>query len=380
MKESFIMSEVSTQLIPPGSNRRGFVRNLALASAAASIVGLPKSVEGQSAGPSDVDILNFALNLEFLEAEFYTVATTGRTIDTFGVSITGSGNAGPTTGANQVAFSTSDRTVQRVAEELGADERFHVSLLQNTIVSLGGTPIAKPAINLGALGIGFGDQNDFLTVSRALEEVGVTAYGYAAPLLSSKAVLGYAARILAAEAEHVGFVRSLIIQYQIPTTALDGVDVLPPPSGVQYFSLNSNAITGIRSPGEVLFLTFASGGGATAGGFFPSGVNGTLNTASAAAASTDGAMFTIVPNPVTPNGGYGTVTISWNAPAPVQYIEVRVGSPMGPLFTVNLPSGSMATGNWVTDGMVFYLQDVSYPKNLSLTAANTIATAIARFS
>lgn len=375
------MIECSKGLVAPGSNRRGFVRNLALASAAASIVGLPKTAEGQSSGPTDLDILNFALNLEYLEAEFYTVATTGMTIDKFGVSISGSGNAGATTGGNQVAWSTSDRTVQRVAEELAADERFHVSLLQNTITALGGTPIAKPAINVGALGIGFGSQDDFIVASRAFEEVGVTAYGGAAPLITNKTVLGYAARILATEAEHVGFIRALINQYQLPTTALDSVDVLPPPSGNQYFSLNSNAITGIRSPGEVLFLVFGDAPSATAGGFFPSGVNGSLNSASAVPAGIDGVVFTLVPNPVTPSGGYGTVTVSWTVPAPaVQFIEVRIGSPSGPLFTVNTPVGSMATGNWVTDGMIFYLQDVTYPKNLALTAANTLATAIAHLT
>jgi hypothetical protein len=370
------MSESLSEPRAPASNRRGFVRNLGLATAVAGIVALPKTAEGQAAGPTDVDILNFALNLEYLEAEFYTVATTGTTIDNFGVAITGSGTAGATTGGSQVPFVTT--TIQRVAQELAEEERYHVSLLQNTIALLGGTAIAKPAINLGALGIGFANENDFLAVGRDFEEIGVTAYGGAAPLITNKTVLGYAARILATEAEHVGFLRALIDEHQIPTAPLDSVDVVPPPTGNQYFSTNSDAITAIRTPGQVLFLAFGGAASATSGGFFPAGVNGNLNTSSAAAAVTDGAIFTLSPNPATNNGGYATVTVSWNAPSPVQYIEVRIGSPTGPLFTVNTPSGSMQTGNWVTDGMLFYLQDVSYPKDLSLTAANTIATVIAR--
>lgn len=371
---------LSHNLVVPGNDRRSFLRNFGLASAAAGVLASSQVAEGQTTGPTDVDILNFALNLEYLEAEFYTVATTGMTIDKFGVSISGSGNAGATTGGAQVPFSTTNSTIRRVALELAADERFHVSLLQNTIQSLGGTPIAKPAINLNALGASlFTSETNFLILSRAFEEIGVTAYGGAAGLIVNKSVLGYAARILATEAEHVGFIRALINQYGVTgVTALDAVDVVPPPTGAQYFSTNSNAITAVRTPGQVLYLAF-NAASTTAGGFFPSGVNGStsLNTSSAAAAITDGVTFTVTPNPVPSSGGLGTATIAWACPSTVQYIEVRVGSPNGALFTINYPTGSMTTGAWVTDGMIFYLQDITYPKTNSLTAANTLATAIA---
>ena len=372
------MSELIRELPKQLANRRRFVRNLGLATAAAGFVASSNIAEAQTAAPTDVDILNFALNLEYLEAEFYSVATTGMTIDNFGVAISGGGTAGATTGGNQVAFSTSDSTVRRVALELAADERFHVSLLQNTILSLGGTPIAKPAINLNALGLGFGNQNDFIVASRAFEEIGVTAYGGAAPLITSKTVLGYAARILATEAEHVGFIRALINQYQITVpAALDSVDVVPPPAGNQYFSLNSDAITAIRTPGQVLYLAFGGAANAMSGGFFPGGVNGNLNTSAATPALTDGVIFYLTPNPAPMSGGLATVTVNWSCPPSVQYIEIRIGSPSGPLFSVNFPTGEMQTGAWVTDGMLFYLQDITYPKDNSLTAANTLATAIA---
>ena len=368
--------DISQPLTPPAPNRRSFVRNIGLASAAAGIVASANLADGQSAAPTDVDILNFALNLEYLEAEFYTVATSGTTIDNFGVSIAGSGTAGATTGGARVPFSTTNGTIRRVAQELAANERFHVALLQNTIMLLGGTPIAKPAINLNALGLGFGSEHDFLILSRAFEEIGVTAYGGAAPLITNKTVLAYAAQILATEAEHVGYIRSLIVQNGVATAVLDPVDVVPPPSGTQYFSLNSNAITGVRTPGQVLYVAFGGVASATSGGFFPSGVNGNLNTSSAAPGGAQGCSFVISPNPAPVTGGYGTVNIAWAVAAPTQYIEVRIGSPSGPLFTVSGPFGNMNTGAWVTDGMIFYLQDVTYPKNLSLTAANTLATAI----
>ncbi len=83
--------------------------------------------------------------------------------------------------------------------------------------------------------------------------------------------------------------------------------------------------------------------------------------------------FTASPNPIPVAAGatVGVTTVSWNAPS-AQYIEVRVGSPTGPLFTVGYNAGSMQTFDWVTNGMVLYLQDVS--NGLPLTAANTLAT------
>lgn len=372
------MSEELKQVKAARANRRNFVRNLGLAGAAAGVVSAvnPSLAQAQS-GPSDIDILNFALNLEYLEAEFYTVATTGQTITSFGVSISGSGNAGATTGGGKVPFDTLDPTVRRYAEELAVDERTHVALLQNSITAFGGTPVAKPAINLGALGLGFASQAEFLQLARVFEEIGVTAYGGAAALLTNKIVVDYAARILATEAEHVGAIRGLMARYGVASAALDGKDVVAPPTGNMLFSTDANAITFTRTPGQVLALAFG-GANATAGGFFPSGVNGPLNTASSAATNT-GVQFSASPNPIPLNGAtYGQTNVIWNCPAPTQYIQVRVGSPTGPLFTTNFPSGQMMTNVWVVDGQLLYLQDISNGK--PLTAANTLAILVLRTS
>jgi hypothetical protein len=267
-----------------------------------------------------------------------------------------------------------------LALELAADERYHVALIQDTIVALGGTPVAKPAINLAALGTSFyASETNFLKLARVFEEIGVTAYGGAAPLISSKTVLGYAARILATEAEHVGGIRALMSQYGTTASLIDSVDVLPPPSGTMYFSTNSDAITAIRTPAQVLYDAFGGAASATSGGFFPAGVNGNpaLGTSSATPAVTDGTVFTCAQNPIPNTNGLATTTLTWAAPSTTQYVEIRVGSPAGPLFAVGGNSGSATTGNWVTDGMIFFLQDATYPKNLSLTASNTLATLIA---
>jgi len=90
-----------------------------------------------------------------------------------------------------------------------------------------------------------------------------------------------------------------------------------------------------------------------------------------------GTSFSANPNPIPVTGGnfQGSTTISWNAPD-AEVIEVRIGSPDGKLFTRAGNRGSIQTGNWVSDGMVFYLQDVTGGK--PLTADNTLATLIVR--
>jgi hypothetical protein len=359
-------------MIEASPNRRSFVRKLGLASAAAGAIAMGDRKAFAQVTPSDVDVLNFALNLEYLEAEFYTVATGGQSLSAQGLTVTGSGNQGAVTGGKSILFT--DTTTQAVARELAADEQAHVTLLQQAITGLGGQPIAEPAINLNALGIGFGSQAEFLTLARGFEDLGVTAYAGAAPLISSKTILGDASRILAVEAYHAGNIRFLIAQQKISVTGLDAADHLPPPAGNQYFPTDSNGLVETRTPGQVLYVTYGYQANATKGGFFPSGVNGNLNTSASTGANTDAASITAAPNPIPVSGNaLGVTTISWNAPGST-LIEIRVGSPNGPLFTYNVGSGSMTTGAWVTDGMVFYLQDVSNGK--LLTAQNTLATTL----
>jgi hypothetical protein len=84
--------------------------------------------------------------------------------------------------------------------------------------------------------------------------------------------------------------------------------------------------------------------------------------------------LTASPNPIPVMGAMdGTTTINWNAPN-ASSVEIHVGSPSGPIFGAGGNQGSVQTGRWVTDGMTFYLQDVTNGK--SLTASNTLATLI----
>jgi hypothetical protein len=223
----------------------------------------------------DADILQFALNLEYLEAEFYTVAVTGQTLKQSGFTTHfPQGAEGDTTGGGKIALSGS---VLTAAQSIMKDEQAHVLLLQ---AALGTRAISKPAINLEALGLGFRSTNEFLTLARAFEDVGVSAYGGAAPLIKDSNTLGTAARILATEALHTGVIRELISQVVSPgltVTPVDGKDILPlgSPNG-RLISVDDQGLTAVRTPYQVLNIVYA--GDRFRGGFFPSGVSGAFNS------------------------------------------------------------------------------------------------------
>jgi hypothetical protein len=275
------------EVLSASPNRRSLLKTLGLATSAAGLaVATSRKMEAQAASLTVVDVLQFALNLEYLEAEFYTVATLGQTIDQVGIGITGTGNSGPTTGGNQVNFANNVVFTGQVAMEIGQDERAHVKLLRDALTAAGVTPVAKPAINLGALGIGFRNVLQFLTLARIFEDIGVSAYAGAAalPFVANSPYIGTAARILAAEAEHVGNIRLQVARLNIATSALDGADILPPPSGQKFISVDATTgLSAVRTPGQVLYLAYGNAANATSGGFFPAGMNGMLNTSSSSA-------------------------------------------------------------------------------------------------
>jgi uncharacterized protein (TIGR03437 family) len=85
------------------------------------------------------------------------------------------------------------------------------------------------------------------------------------------------------------------------------------------------------------------------------------------------ASFQASPDPILVPAGtqFGSTALYWSAPASAVTVEVHVGAPDGALFASGPSVGSAQTGEWVTDGMVFYLQDVT--KGKPLTSANTLA-------
>lgn len=288
----------SIELIPEiiseaKTNRRSLIKNLAMATAAvgaASTLGVAKASAATAPTATDaIDVVQFALQLEYLEAEFYTIATTGKTLTQFGMDVSGSGRTGPTTTKyGKIDFSNNEILSSAVALDIAADERAHVKLLRAALNSYGVTPVAKPQITLDALdakGASLKNMTTFLVLARIFEDIGVSAYsGGATSLTAVPPVLMTAARILAVEGEHVANVRLQIARLGIATFPLDGADIIPPPTGSNFFSTSTaNGLVAYRTPEEVLYLAFG-GGDIGSGGFFPMGVNGAHRHSSAGSA------------------------------------------------------------------------------------------------
>lgn len=264
------------------------------------------------AADSDANVLNFALNLEYLEAQFYYYASYGMGLPAADLTGTGTQGALTATGAGTVPFT--DPVVRNYAREIANDELAHVRFLRT---ALGNARVAQPAIDIsvgpnsafsnaarasGLIGAGatfnpYADDNSFLLGAYIFEDVGVTAYKGAAPLINNKTFLEAAAGILAAEAYHAGLIRTVLYAKGVATPSLrtsadaisnardslDGAtDLDQGISGSATESnivpLDQNGIAFSRTTGQVLNIVYLTAAVATGGGFFPSGVNGTIRS------------------------------------------------------------------------------------------------------
>ncbi|GMA87460.1 hypothetical protein GCM10025868_27100 [Angustibacter aerolatus] len=174
--------------------------------------------------------------------------------------------------------------------------------------ALGSAAVSHPAIDLqtsftaaaqaaGLIKAGqqfdpFANENNFLLGAFIFEDVGVTAYKGAAPLITNKTYLEAAAGILAVEAYHAGTIRSALFTKGLATPAnaiskardsLDGPTDLDQSisrdgSMVNVTPTDANGIAFSRSPGQVLNVVYLTPKKATKGGFFPAGVNGDVKT------------------------------------------------------------------------------------------------------
>ncbi len=277
------------------AGRRAFLRTCGLAAAGAAALGVagrPSAATAQAV--TDGDVLNFALNLEYLEAEFYLRATTGTGLDDSDTG--GVGDKGGVKGGRKVKFDTT--AIKLYAEEIAGDELAHVRFLR---AGLGGGAVARPQIDLKksftaaakAAGLVKGDQEfdafanetNFLLASFIFEDVGVTAYKGAAPLLADKGFLEAAAGILGVEAYHAGIIRTLLFQKGLIKEAkaisdardsLDGSSPIDQGIGIQrkanLVPTDDNGIAFSRSVPQVKSIVYLGGDGK--GGFYPKGING----------------------------------------------------------------------------------------------------------
>ncbi|MGQ7294923.1 ferritin-like domain-containing protein [Quadrisphaera sp. KR29] len=303
-----LVADMISRSAENATDRRNFLRAAGLAGlgtvgAVTALTVGAQDAHAADAAISDGAILNFALNLEYLEAEYYLRATTGQGLPD---SLTSGTKAlGGVKGGSQVPFKAGS-TVAKYAKEIAADELAHVKFLRG---ALGQAAVARPSINFtdaftaaataaGVIKAGesfdpFKDEVSFLLGAFIFEDLGVTAYKGGAPLISNKDYLSAAAGILSVEAYHAGLVRRSLYKLGVDVAlitnkisdardSLDGKDDIdqgvlagnPRAYRANLVPADANAIAYSRSPQQVHNIAYLNpASGVTRGGFFPEGTN-----------------------------------------------------------------------------------------------------------
>lgn len=264
---------------------------------------------------TDPPVFNFALNLEYLEAEYYQRGVYGRGLPD---ALVGP-NPGAVLGGRQVAFKTP--YVREFMAEIAEDELNHVRFIRQTIASSPLIEINRPAIDLtnsfravgAAAGLGdgfdpFADEESFLLGAFLFEDVGVTAYIGGGDLIADADSIEAAAGILAVEAYHGGLIRTEIAgrgpnlvgaadKISAARSTLESPDNRKEHIGTYSYPVRERAIGAADVfPGEVIVAPTDDAGrcfgrppqdvinlvygtpveGAKRGGFFPNGINGVV--------------------------------------------------------------------------------------------------------
>ena len=315
------------------SSRRQFMRRASLAGmagallpAAASVFTAPRAQAAPTPSPElDGAILNFALNLEYLEAQYYLYAVTGQGLNGNGVETIG-GDGSPagavTLKPNFVKVPFKNAVVESYANEIATDEKNHVAFLRSALAAAGNLEVAQPEIDLynsfnalataAKIGDGtfdpFANDLTFLLGAFVFEDVGVSAYHGAAPLIYTSGYLSAAAGILAVEAYHASEVRTILYgmsqeEENDPNGIIDTVkkisdtrDFLANAEGTKIqdkdqglttdgtvtgpaniVPTDDNSIAFARSTAQVLRIVYGSNAKKPVPGvFFPKGMNGTI--------------------------------------------------------------------------------------------------------
>ena len=291
----------------PDTHRRGLLStlsNLGSGVLSAGIFtslaagGLIASVTPAAAAVTDQDIFNFALNFEYLGAEFYLRAVTGQGLDA--TDVTGTGTQGTVTGGSQVPFQST--AIASYAQRLAVDELAHVRFVRAV---LGGSAVAEPSINLAdswttlasAAGLivpgqtfsPFTGDVAFLLGAYIIEDVCVTALAGSARYIADPDYLEAAAGLLGTEGYQAGMIRSLLSDLGAGSAtnaisalrsklsgAPDDFGTTIPGNAYNFVPNDINSLAFRRTPAQVLNIAYG-GGAASNFGFFPNRVNGTIN-------------------------------------------------------------------------------------------------------
>lgn len=242
------------------ASRRSMLMGMGALAATGLVSGAAeKAAAAVPAKPTDVQILNFALNLEYLEAQFYTIATEGTTADKAATGkITLPSGSGAVTFRPGAKVFFSNPAVAAYAFETALEERKHVTFLQTALST---AAVAQPAINLqssfsylgGLLSLPtfdpFTTDLMFLLGAYIFEDVGVTAYHGGALAITNKGANGGAdyltpaAGIHAVEAYHAGLVRTSIAMFDAGLVTLGAADTAFKGQGANL----TNAISNLRA-------------------------------------------------------------------------------------------------------------------------------------
>jgi hypothetical protein len=160
----------------PRETRKDFLLGT-LAGGGAALAALVLAAPGKAATKTDVDILNYALTLEYLQAAFYTEAERRHALRT--------------------------PLAKQTTRVLGAVERAHVRALRN---ALGAAAVAKPFFDFGGV---TEDEDAFIKTAVAFEDLGTAAYKGQAYRIESPALLAAAISIHSVEARHAAWIRYL---------------------------------------------------------------------------------------------------------------------------------------------------------------------------
>ncbi len=285
-------------------NRREALGTLGKLGLGAAALGLGGSALAVPAKDIDGDVLNFALNLEYLEAAFYCAAV-GRLSELRAIG----GSAPIALPANLPAggMQFKDSNIQAFVNSIADDELTHVKFLHG---ALGKGAVARPLLDLssafdaagqaasGGAIKGFNPYTNelfFLHGAFIFEDVGVTAYNGAATLLTNPAYLQAAAGILASEAYHAGSIRTFLYQSKdvVAAAGLTVEQIVGAISALRA-KVGGGKDAGLTMNGKAVLVPDDASGGAYArttreilnivylapdahkGGFFPQGLNGAI--------------------------------------------------------------------------------------------------------